>query len=316
MYLRATVRNLVLNAQVSSLSQAFEEAKLPGLFVKGAILASVVYADPAFRPMGDIDIVVQPDREDETLRVLENLGYVPTGAEAFGSFTREAVHARAFHTPRQRGLPLELHHDLVGGVLKTSTEDDWFWGHTTMVTIEGRPTLTLKPEATLAHLCAHLVGHHGWSPRFIWVYDIHALFGKYQHNFDWERFTSLVHQLRWEAPCSHALRAARACLKTPIPERVLQDLDRADRRSWIVEWQARWPHTGVLRTLVDCLGMPDLRSRVRFVWHSLFPSRAYMITRYGLRDARFWPFLYPYRWSIMLREAGKTARVLWRPDSG
>jgi hypothetical protein len=104
MFLRATVRNLVLNAQVSSLSQAFEEAKLPGLFVKGAILAMVVYTDPAFRPMGDIDIVVRPDREDETLRVLEKLGYVPTGAEAFGSFTREAVHARAFHTPRQRGL--------------------------------------------------------------------------------------------------------------------------------------------------------------------------------------------------------------------
>ena len=315
MYLRAAARNLVLNGQLSSLSQALEKANLPVLFVKGAILASVVYADPAFRPMGDIDMVVRPEGEEAALRVLDDLGYVPTEIESFGSFTRNTVHARAFHRPSRNGLSLELHHDLVGGALKTSTEAGWFWEHTTTVTIEGRPTLTLTPEATLAHLCAHLIGHHGWSPRFVWVYDIHVLLEKYQESFDWDRFISLVHQLSWQASCGHALRAARAYLETPVPEPVLRELDRVGQRSRLVEWQSRWPNTGVVQTLTDCWGMSDLRNRTRFVWHTLLPSREYMIRRYGLRDARFWPFLYPYRWGIMLREAGKTARVLWHAHS-
>ena len=316
MYLRGAARNLVLNGQVSSLGQAFEKAKLPVLFVKGAILASAVYADPALRPMGDIDIVVRPDREDEVLRVLDDMGYVPTEVESFGSFTRKTVHARAFHRPSRTGLSLELHHDLVGGALKTSTEAGWFWEHTTMVTVESRPTLTLNPEATLAHLCAHLVGHHGWNPRFIWVYDIHALLEKYQERFDWGRFTSVVHQLRWEVSCSSALRAAQACLEPPVPETVLRDLDQMNKKSRLTEWQARWPHTGVLQTVADCWGMSDLRSRAQFIWHTLFPSREYMISRYGFRDAHFWPLLYPYRWGIMVREVGRTARILWQVHSG
>jgi len=306
MYLRTAALGLVRGAQVSSLGQAFARVDVPALFFKGVILASHVYSDSALRPMCDIDLIVRPEHGNDAVRAVEELGYVPNQVEVFGSFTREAVHARAFHRPGHMSLPIEIHNVLVRGDRGALLRDEtWFWEHTISVPINGRSVLTLSEEVHMMQLCAHLVSHHGWTPSFIWMYDLHALLVKYQETFDWDKFTALARQLNWEAFCRHALKAASAFLHTPVPETVLGDLSRASRKSRVLEWQTRWPATRALRTLANCWGMPDLRTRLLFLWHTMFPAREYMVNRYRPQDHRMWPLLYPYRWGIMLREVTK-----------
>ena len=315
-FLRAAAANLILSVQLSRLSEAFAEAEIPVLFFKGVVLASHVYLDPALRPMGDIDLIVRPEHGSDALRVVEALGYVPNQAEAFGSFTREALHARAFHRPGRAGLPIEIHNVVVRGDREGPLRDEtWFWDHTVSVPIHGHPVLTLIPEVSLMQLCAHLVSHHGWTPNFIWIYDLHALLVKYQESFDWDKFTALARQLNWDIFCRYALKAARAFLRTPFPEAVLGEISEGLKPA-VVGWQTRCPPTRMLLTLANFWRMPGLSTRLRFLWHTFIPTRDYMVNRYRLRVHWIWPLLYPYRWGIMLREAAKTAGVLWRVHSG
>ncbi len=314
MYLRAAASNLILARQLLPLIETFGRARVPVLLIKGAILASTVYPDPALRPMGDIDLIVRLEHGDRAVEILEELGYVPVEAEAFGSFTRTATHALAYHRPGQSGFAVELHHILASEVRSVpQADEEWFWAHTVSIPVCGCPVLTLNAEASLLHLCVHLVSHHGWDPRFIWIYDIHAVLEKFGENFDWDKFTHLAQELSWAHYCGHALGAARRFLHTPVPEAIGSELSQAEGKSWVLDWQATWPSTRTVRTVADWRRMPDLLARLRFLWHTFFPSREYMVNRYRPSNRRVWPLLYPYRWGIMLQDAAKTiGKVGWR----
>jgi hypothetical protein len=264
--------------------------------------------------MGDIDFIVRPEHGDTAVEILKKLGYVPVEAEAFGSFTRTATHACAYHRPGQSGFAVELHHILTSEVKSVPPADeDWFWAHTVSIPVSGCPVLTLSAEAGLLHLCVHLVSHHGWDPRFIWIYDIHAVLEKFHESFDWEKFTHLAHELSWEHYCGHALQAAQTFLHTPVPEAIVSELSQTEGKSWVLDWQTTWPPTRTVRTVADWRRMPDLLARFRFLWHTFFPSREYMVDRYRPSNRRVWPLLYPYRWGIMLQDAAKTiGKIGWR----
>ncbi len=313
LYLHSAGLSQLREIQVSGLAEAFCEAELPAIWTKGVVLASAVYPHPALRPMGDIDLIVRAEDLDRAERVLQTLGFVQTEVEPFGSFTRDVVHARAYSRSDHRGLPLEIHHALVKDhQAPSSNASTWFWEHTTSIPINGCSIVALKAEAFLLHLCAHLASHHGWDPRFIWLYDIHALLQKHESSFDWSLFRQLVEMERVEPYVYHVLGASRAFLQTRVPEEALAELGRTDREFGLLDWQMRLPSTRAVRCLADWWRLPNLRTQVGFLWHTIFPTREYMLNRYRPPNQLIWPLLYPYRWGIMLRDLMKTVGAFYR----
>jgi hypothetical protein len=57
--------------------QRFAEANVPVIVLKGAALATLVYASPALRPMGDIDLLVHRRDQDRVEAVLRSLREAP-----------------------------------------------------------------------------------------------------------------------------------------------------------------------------------------------------------------------------------------------
>ncbi len=313
LYLQSAGLSQLREMQVSALAKAFLEAEVRVIWTKGIVLASAVYSDPVLRPMGDIDLILRKEDLDRAERVLQALGFVRTDVEPFGSFTKDVAHARVYSRSDKRGLPLEIHHALVKDHHAPSLIGSaWFWEHTTSTSINGDSIVSLNNEAFLLHLCAHLASHHGWDPRFIWLYDIHALIEKYKSSFDWRRFGQLIEMAHVEPYAYHVLRASRVFLCTPVPEKVLLKLGKADRKSVLLNWQMSLPPTRALRSLADWWRLPDLRTRARFLWHTIFPTREYMLNRYQPPNHHLWPLLYPYRWGIMLRDVKKTIGALCR----
>jgi hypothetical protein len=68
---------------------------------------------------------------------------------------------------------------------------------------------------------------------------------------------------------------------------------------WLVQQRTSTAHHFV----ADFLTMPSLRGRMRYLWTQLFPSPAYMRTRYDIPSRWLTPFYYPRRWLLALSHA-------------
>jgi hypothetical protein len=309
-YLLTARANLILSSQLSSLIQGFQKAEVPVICVKGIVLAETVYKNLALRPAGDIDLVIHPEHVHRAREVLKRLRYELVGRETFGDSDREIAPVDTYKRPNNLGLTLELHYSLLRDASNAlPVSSTWFWEHTISASINGSSVDTLNTEANLLYLCAHLASHHGWDPHFIWLYDIKALLEE-SNRFDWGLFQKLAETLQCESYAYHVLSAVRAFLHVSVPETVLGQLVRADRKSPILEWQTKLPSTRAIRTLADWSRLSGFGTRLRFVLHTVFPTRIYMIDRYRPPDRRLWPLLYPYRWSIMFRDVIQTIKML------
>jgi len=265
------------------------------------------------RPSGDLDVIVSSENIDRAEEMIRKLGYIPASPEALGDFGKEISHARAYQKNGGKTFALELHQSLVSDMHGTTpTNGEWFWIHITQVSINGSSVVTLSPEANLIYLCGHLICHHGWEPRFIWLYDIHRLLEKYRETFDWGVFKTLTEKLNWQPYVRGVLKATKAFLHSPIPEESLTEFDVGDEKLTSLRWQIKLPPTRAILTFDEWRRIPSLGNRIRFLYHVFFPTRAYMMYRYQLRNRWLWPLLYPYRWSIMFRDGIQTLRSLYR----
>ena len=312
-YFQTAAFNLLLSSEIPSLLQAFNKEGISALWVKGVILATTIYSDLGLRPSGDLDVIVSSENIDRAEKAIRSLGYIPASPEAFGDFDKEISHARAYQKNGGKGFALELHQALVNDMQSTTpTNGEWFWSHSTQVSINGSSVVTLSPEANLIYLCGHIICHHGWEPRFIWLYDIHRLLEKYRETFDWDVFITLVEKLNWQPYVGGVLKAAKAFLHSPVPNVFLTEFDAGDEKETALKWQIKLPPTRAILTLNEWRRIPSPGNRLRFLYHVFFPTRAYMVYRYQPSDLRFWPLLYPYRWGIMFRDGIQTLRSLIR----
>jgi len=89
--------------RASFVSRALSDAKIPHTFLKGMHTAYSYFPEPGTRPMSDIDILIAPQHESPTGKVLRKLGFVPGLAR---SWPREQTWRKAGSPHQPRGLHL------------------------------------------------------------------------------------------------------------------------------------------------------------------------------------------------------------------
>lgn len=62
-------------AELARIARAFEEARIPLLVFKGAVLAQQIYGNSGLRAFSDIDVIVDPATADAGEALLQHLGY-------------------------------------------------------------------------------------------------------------------------------------------------------------------------------------------------------------------------------------------------
>ncbi|MCL4531834.1 MAG: nucleotidyltransferase family protein, partial [Actinobacteria bacterium] len=88
--------------------QRLEDAHVRPIVLKGAALAHTVYPDPAFRTMGDIDLLVAEDEIDRARQALDGLDSVAVG----GGVATDHHHLSP-HYVKDRSMWVEIHHHLL-----------------------------------------------------------------------------------------------------------------------------------------------------------------------------------------------------------
>ncbi len=284
--------------QLAQVGAALAAAGAPLLLLKGAALAEALYADPALRPFGDIDLLIPHASLPACRDALLRLGYAPAEVEHQPGAGLAYRNEESFLPPAADLAPVELHwHLLDVPYYLRRVPVAWFWEHSEPRTIAGQPFRVLTPEANLVYLPAHLALHHQFQGLRS-LLDLALLIVKHGDRLDWagvfaaarafELLAALRQTLERLAQCWPSLpldgprQQAHALRPTRTDERLFRLLSAASR-------------SATLDFYTTLVSLPDAAARARYAWFNLFPQPAYMRERYKVAAGWQLPYWYLYR---------------------
>jgi len=191
---------------------AFQDAQVQGVPLKGPFLAARLYEDPSHRFTSDVDVLVPEAQLPQAERALVALGL----RRAPGA--QEVVHRREHHhlTFSQDSSTVELHFGL-SRAFETSFDVPALLQEAREARFEGRKVWVFSPEDELLYLAVHAT--QSALSRLSWLMDLKRLIAKQPPN--WSRVLSRARRFNCEVPAYVALAAAHDWLKAEIPDEVL-----------------------------------------------------------------------------------------------
>jgi len=312
-FYRTAADNTRALQQLAGLRVALSSAGAPLLLLKGAALAETLYADPALRRIGDIDLVVPREHALACRQVLLELGYAPARVEHQPGNLLAHSNQERFEPPQPYRTSMALHwHILDVPYYLRKVPMDWFWANSESGTIAGQRFQVLSPEANLIYLPAHLALHHqfrGLHSRL----DLALLIVRNRDRLDWDRIAATARSFDLLMALRETLDHLAQCWPSlPIdePRRMLHALkpSRTDERLFrLLSADSRSTTLDFYTTLVS---LPDFAARARYAWLNLFPQPAYMVERYSVKAEWQLPYWYVRR---LAEGLPRLARVL--PDA-
>ncbi len=252
-------RNAVLRAQCAEITFALNDIGIVPVLMKGAVaLFDHAQGMTASRMMRDIDILVPPEREAESVEVLHALGYgvlnkYPDGHHACGEFFREGDIAT-----------VDLHTELIDAPYILPGKG---------VRARSRPLPydcppARRPSMTdrMLHLILHAQIHHlGQFYRGVvlldQLYELSRLSDRFGDRIDWDVVAATMDAYRLTVPLHSYLLAAEILLGNPWPLPV-PPVPAARRHCRRALAQMETP-------LLNSLLVPAGNVRAAFAWHRM-----------------------------------------------
>ncbi|MGH2536873.1 MAG: nucleotidyltransferase domain-containing protein [Candidatus Promineifilaceae bacterium] len=297
-YQAQVARSAAIYAQLGEVLAAAAAAGLRPIALKGVHLTACYYAEPALRPMNDIDLLFEPGELAAAEKLLAGLGYAghfkdpnlgPGVTKHTSTFSRpgsgEGASAPNPYLSAGAGRMVEPH---------TSLEESWF-GLKVDITqgvreraiptaLAGHPARVLCAEDLLLHTCVHFCFHFIMgAPGLVQLGDVLAITAANEGGappLNWPAFGRRA-VARGAAPYALAcLRLAQSLLGAPAPAETLALLARATpRRLWrhitgldlaqLLARSQRPPLTGLGQRVGR--GLSDRREAAR--WAADWPGR-------------------------------------------
>jgi len=249
------------------------QQEIAAVCMRGVVVAEGLYGDmAAFRPISDIDLLVEEKQMLDVKQTLWDIGFRPNPK---------------YRNIYYRGdISVDLHHEPLG------IERIEMWKHLTPLRIEdfmkyaeegelaGEKALLLPPRINLPYLCFHALKHS--FERLIWLYDIALLADQVSRDGAWGEVLAGVREYGLQRPCYYALSYVEAHLGAEVPEEVLSgikpDMGFVERSLF-----RRHMSHEIIPFLAERLFarmQPDFAHRVRFWRETIYPRyevRAQMV---------------------------------------
>jgi len=289
--------NAVLCRELAGVLAALTEAGVPVILLKGAALIKTIYADPADRPMNDLDLLVRRADIPRAVSALQ--------ARGFQRLMDNYIRFHVFLLGGQAGqVSVELHWSLVLNDQRFPALIDWFWGQSEPLKATSSLASVLSPTAQLLYLTAHLGLQHKGEERLIWFYDLSLLAARRCEDIDWDGLLQQAVQAGWADALYQAFSMVQDRFglidgTLPLPEGWLERLQQQ------ADLQPAQPGltVGILKTWKES----SVRDRLGLLRGALFPRPAYLRWRYHPRPEWLWPLWYLRRWWDILLDMGNVA---------
>lgn len=217
-YLLTWSQNLRLYHGVLPLLQAYEQAGIDAIVLKGLALIARFYRDPGLRPMGDVDVLVPASRVEQATTLAVALDWQPRHrlTRAF----RRVKHAGPLDHPA--GLACDLHWRIFEEA-GASGADEELRAAAEPVVFQGHRLRVLSPTDQLFHVCGH-AARWGPVPPIRWVADAVTILR--EGPMDWPRFVAHAVGRRFVLRMRSMLAYLREGYDVAIPSAVEADLAR------------------------------------------------------------------------------------------
>jgi hypothetical protein len=267
---------------------------IPAILLKGSFLAPNIYADIAFRPMGDIDILVPLDKVYEAWQILN------PESETTEFKDEETGH----HLPTffRRGCQIEIHKTLFPVNTKFTIPIEAIWS--SALPIEGKKSFTLDPIHQIIYLMLHIYyTYRRGGLRLGWFYDVKVLLNHYKDEITLHKVQEVAQTWKVWEPVRLILMFFSVLMpdnKLFIPvvrdfnnamEEMVMMLQKSEQQkveySYGVAWERLWHTKGLTNKVaflwnivtVESNGRKHLsfyrmwhlfRNTVRFLWRKVF----------------------------------------------
>lgn len=304
-------RNEAIYAQLDEALAAFAGQQIAPIALKGVHLAAHYYAEPALRPMNDIDLLFTPDELPRAESILLSLGYGgkhksadlgPGISKHTSTFLRQAASAPAASTTPNPYLSansdrmIEPH---------TSLEESWF-GLKVDITpgirtralsahLGQHNCCVLSHEDLLLHICVHFCFHLIMgAPSMVQLTDLLAV--TQAQPADWSAFCQRACAHRAAPYALAALSLAQNLLAAPVPAHVLSELGQHTPR--------------LLRQRITRLSLADILQRTQQKPLTTIGQRLWRGLQDRAETAR-WAADWRGRWQVW-----QTALTITKTDTG
>lgn len=297
-------RNLYLLHELQDVIDRLSQAGIGAVMLKGAALIESVYNNIGVRPMLDLDLLIREEQAPQVLQLLIDEGYCQDVEPHSGSallFENEQLLIK----PGIEPVPLEIHWHLFDSPYYQQQLDlDWFWEQTTPLKSADKTVLLFTPEAQLLHLFGHLALHHAAKPAILWLIDLAEVLTSYQEQIDWDLVLQkaveyqLVRSLQWGTD-----QLAAFFLRSPIPSDIVEKIRALPvdpSETLVFSWHNQPDRSVADFVWSDVALLPGWRQKTRFLFVKLFPSPAYMRSRYEIPSPYQVPLYYLWHWLIGL----------------
>lgn len=211
---------LYLQERFLTTLRALLDAGVEVILLKGAALAYSAYGGFTDRPMGDVDLLVDPERAEEAWKIATSLGWSWDRAMYPEVSYREHHHLPPLTDPQRVGAKLELHTALAGFGHPFALGFDAVRKASRSVSVGGRQVLVLDDDHQVIHLSVHLAWSHilsfgAWRT----FRDIGAVLAG--DRVDWDRVVSSARTHGATSCCYWTLRLADRLSGVAVPEDAL-----------------------------------------------------------------------------------------------
>ena len=197
---RAAAAALYQQQELAAILRWCAAADIPCIVLKGSALAVTLYADPALRPCGDLDLLFAPGAIPQVGEMLGANGYVNRYGQRAGRLPRATSE---FHFSRcgPRPVIVEPHWHITSNPYYVRRMPvAWFWQQTATATIGGAAAWVLAPPAQFLHLVTHYY-LHAQGRHLLWSFDIALLLARCAATWDWDALAVQAERFGVAAHC-------------------------------------------------------------------------------------------------------------------
>jgi hypothetical protein len=292
-YFQTLANNTLLYQELTSILNAFQQAGIPLVVLKGAALAITVYDDIGLRPMGDLDLLVQPSHLERAISLFKHLGY---------QIQRIAYHVALEPIDKNKKSRLiELHWSLPPDPINHKIYSlSGLWSELVSHEFE-LPTnvygQTLSPVLSYLYLIAHSVYQHGlMSIRLIWYHDLSVIRIMHADDMKSSKLDSMAKMLGWH----HALVIVDNWLDYIFTTQTnLVSLDKFITNRTVKSNFLKRDSYYLRKWVHNASRILPLGVRILLWRYLLFPSPGYIRSRQNLNHSLLWYLGYLERWNEM-----------------
>jgi hypothetical protein len=315
-YYNSMVPNMLLHNELANVVEAFREAEVRVIVLKGTALAEMVYGNIALRHAGDIDLLIPIKDLEKAKALLSILDFKKIEHFSLSNLWEKCpFHFQFAKEGNLNNIIIELHWDLAKKPFTLDIAD--ILQRAVTVKVNGINIPVMCPDDLLPYLCWHAANH--LFPRLLWLCDIAQVIKIYDKRINWHNVIERSETWKIRKAVYYSLYLAKNVLGAQVPERVLLRLRPSnfenkifkfvmlnmDYEGGIIQTSNRFLIIALRLLIID-----RLKDRVffffKYIRDLVFPGIPYIKVRYSISKsslAKLYQFLHPF---ILMYES-----ILW-----